>query len=296
MTNGFYCVYCNRNRSGTPNSEEARTREHFVPESIGGEWEIPVCWKCNQSANRKSDALLNEIIWSYELYRTGILEHNGYARLKNGNHVFGRFKYQTKPRAEDPSKVHHQFHWFNEVFYRREVPKEDIGYLVFYPGSPDRVRESTRAVAKIALGAIYYLANFRMEQKLLHEHIVAGLEFADLRAYAQFAEFNPGVKGRSNGIGLVSMTPEEAKTFILTLENPETRRHYISVEDSKQGTTVTVCLYSNYFWKVLVPNASLGLPFLHDETLLEDLEKVNLDKVGAHQYLDGTVPIVISWR
>jgi hypothetical protein len=277
----FYCVYCNRDRSGKRNSLEEKTNEHFIPDSIGGKWIIPACNQCNNIAGKGCDSFLKNVAYTYKLFLNGIVEINGVAELNDNRLIPSRLKYQTTVNG------HHQFFECKDLSFNGAINKDQLKSFLFQVQDPNSIQYSYPGIAKIALGSIFYLTkSYKMCPSKI-SNIFRDLTFADIRSLFLGSYFNPGGKGHGHGAIMVSLSPSQAERLLLSRNSPNIRRHYISVEDANNSIVITLCLYSMYFWKVTIPNAALSLGKLEDEILLKKLDPVNPAKAAALMHQNG---------
>lgn len=188
----FYCPYCNRIKSGKKKTPEEKTKEHFVPQSVGGKWVVPICKKCNGYAGRNSDAFFAKVAKLYNVYANGIIETDGLAILKDGSQIPSIFKYQTHNNG------HHQFFYCTNLTDKKNIVKDDIQSLRFHANNPQEIIDSHPTLMKIALAGIYYLLRKNNAWTDDNEKKFKGLGFADFRKKV-IKDFNPG--GNGNGLG-----------------------------------------------------------------------------------------------
>lgn len=283
----FYCIYCNKDRSGKRNSPEQQTREHFIPQSIGGQWVIPVCKECNNHAGSTCDAFFAQVSYTYEVYRRDIVEIDGVAELLDGRKIPAHFRYQTAD-AEHPYLLE-----CKELNSQSAINKSSIKALWFLAQQPKNVIATYPAVAKMALGSAYYLERMHANWKTPINSIFLGLIFADIRKIFLGMAFKPGGTGNGNGVEIKSLLSNEAEALLLSRESPTIRRHYISMEDFNSSLKITLCLYSMYFWEVTIPNVSIGLCKLQKEILLPNLAAVDPVKAADLMHHDKNTWIKI---
>lgn len=282
----FYCVYCNRVRSGKKGSPEERTKEHFIPKSIGGPWTISICKECNEYTGSTCDAFFAQVSYTYEIFRQDIARIEGLAKLLDGRIVPVKFKYKT---AEN----HHQLCWCYDLASQISIPQSEIEALRFKVQDPNDVIATHPAVAKMALGSAYYLARRYKGWSPATEALFSGLTFFNLRR--QFLpKFTPGGTGQCPTVKITSLPSPEAETLLRNRRDPTRRRHYISIEDSGSSLSITLCLYSTYFWRIIVYNATLGVISIEDEIILRDLLPVDdITKAANLMHHDGNAWIEI---
>lgn len=277
----FYCVYCNRNRSGRKNTPEEKTDEHFIPKSIGGRWKIKICAICNQRASKTCDTFFAQIAWTYELYRTGIARMHGFAELKDSRIVAVYFKHQTT------EKGHYQLHWCRDLKTFKIIPTIQIKSIIFQPQHPTDVIATHPAVAKMALGAAYYLVRRYNKWIPSIESVFTGLAFADLRRLFLQGHFRVSGKGIGHGAVMKSLTSRDAETLLRSRVKPSTRRHYIAIDDYRSFLRITMCLYSMYFWQIYIPGITFGIEKMETEVHLTELSAVNPAKAANLMHHDG---------
>ena len=283
----FYCVYCNRDRSGKIDSPEEKTNEHFIPESIGGKWTIPICKQCNSIAGKGCDAFFSKVAYTYKLFHKGIVDIKGFAELQDGRIIPARFKYQTTENGR------HQFFECKDLASNSWIEKKQLISLRFQANDPEDVYYTYPAIAKIFLGSIFYLTKSYKIPASQIQNIYKDLTFADIRKLFLGTNFNFGGKGIGHGAKMISLLPGQAEKLLLSRNSPNTRRHYISTEDMTNSIVVTLCLYSMFFWEVTIPNASLGQGKLEDEILLKMLSTVEPAKAANLMHYDGKTWIKI---
>lgn len=306
----FYCVYCNRMRGGKKNSPQGKTSEHFIPKSIGGKWTVKVCGKCNSLAGATCDLNLAKISWLYEFYAKGILETEGKAiLLPNNVEIPARFKYQQKLSInhnqfhyqQKQSINHNQFHYCYCLNSGKKIPKEKIRGLRFKLEKITSIATNYPAFLKIALGGAYYLTK-RYGKWFNLKQVFYNSNFAALREkFLGKNNFTPGdIEVAPGGIG-VSLDPKLQSLSLLEIEsllkdrdNPEHRRHIISIEGKGGHLEIIMCLFSMFFWKVNIPNAHLILEKVEDETILYGLSKVKPSEAGNLMHYNRDDSIVIT--
>ena len=270
----FYCVYCNRIRSGKRGTLEEKTQEHFIPQSIGGKWHISVCDYCNSVAGSSCDAFFAQVSWTHRFFKDGIVETDGTARFLDGSEADVHFSYQEKGD-------HRQLHLCRELASGMNIPQKEIRSIKFKMPSWRDTRNTYPAIAKMALGGTYYLVRRYGEWSPATEAFFSNLYFADIRRLFLGRRFRPGGKGRGLGCTIEAILPPETGIILRSRKSPSIRRHYMSVEDADSGLQVVLCLYSHYFWRVTIPRLELGLGKLEDEIILNSLSPVDWESAGA---------------
>lgn len=278
----FYCVFCNRERNGQRNSPEEKTKEHFIPQSIGGKWNISACKACNSYMGQMCDNFFGKVAYTYKIFLRGIIIMDGVAELVSGKRFPVIFKYQTTHAG------HHQFFWCKGLKSKKAIPRKFIRTIEFKVKKPDDANRSFPALAKMTLGAAYYLIKRNKKWSPSIESIFSGLAFADLRR-TFLKEFNPGESGRGSGAIMRTLTQEEVINLLCSRNESEQRRHYISIEDTSSGLQVILCLYCGFFWKITIPNISLRIKKLEDELILYDLTPIDPLKPKNLLHLKDTI-------
>jgi hypothetical protein len=282
----FYCVYCNRVRSGKKDSPEERTKEHFIPQSIGGRWKIPICKECNEHTGNTCDAFFAQVSYTYQIFRQNIAQVKGLAKLLDGRIVPAKFKYQA-------AESHYQLHWCYDLTSQTSIPQSEIEALRFKAQDPSDVIATHPAVAKMALGSVYYLVRRYKGWSSATEALFSGLTFFNLRRLF-LPKPTPGGIGQYPSVTIRSLLSPEAETLLRSRRDLTRRRHYISIEDSNSSLLITLCLYSTYFWRTTVYNAALGVISIEDEIILRDLLPVDdITKAANLMHHDGNAWIEI---
>jgi hypothetical protein len=283
----FYCVYCNQTRSGKKGSPEEKTDEHFIPQSIGGQWKISVCNDCNQLAGSTCDAFFAHVSWSYKLYRQGIVNTRGFAELLDGKILDVYFKYKTAENGR------HNFISCHKLDSHEKISRKEIKSLKFQVQNPSAMVNTYPAVLKIALGSAYHLVRRNGEWTSATQALFSNLTFADIRSQFLGRQFNPGGTGQGHGPTITSILPPDAETLLRCRENPLKRRHYISIEDYDSNLQITLCLYSMYFWRITIPRATLKLGKLEDEHILYNLSSIDPAQAANLMHNSGNIWINI---
>ncbi|MBC1259316.1 HNH endonuclease, partial [Trichormus variabilis] len=151
----FYCVYCNRIRSGKKQSEEGKTKEHFVPTSIGGgrSWHIPACKNCNELLGKTYDDELYRLSWMFEFYKNRSIKRTGRAILQNGHKIDVNFSYSEVFSSQNRN---FQLECYDSDS-GEEIPRIDIRRIEFELETKSKIINSYPSILKIALGGAHYL-------------------------------------------------------------------------------------------------------------------------------------------
>jgi len=158
-------------------------------------------------------------------------------------------------------------------------------------------------LAKIAVGASYYLLTTHCRFHGWARDAFQGHAFADLRAcFLRRGEFAAGGSGRGFGLVARSLTKPEATRVQSCLGLGDTRAHFIElsdlspeemsverdgwiqsqapVPDGYVGIRLRIALFSEHFWSIVIPGATLGVPILSETLPLPALEKLRPSGVG----------------
>ena len=289
----FYCVYCNQRKNNKKRSNEEKTKEHFIPQSIGGKWTITICSKCNSLAGGTCDNYLAKISWLYKFYdNKKILSTQGIATLKNENKVKVNFKIQGKTKGK---KSYHLISCYNSKTNTRIYQKE-IQSIKVKLENVKSISKSYPAIFKIALGAAYFLIR-KHKKWVLTKSVFQNITLAQLRnSFLGTKNFNPGGIGTSFGPKLQSLSKEECQKLMRN-DNQKfsKRKHIISIKGHQGNLEVIVCLFSEFFWKVIIPNTFLIINEIKEETILYNLNEIEIEKAGNMMRINEDIFINIGF-
>ncbi|MBD2491687.1 HNH endonuclease [Aulosira sp. FACHB-615] len=287
----FYCLYCNRIRSGKKKSEEEKTKEHFVPKSIGGgrAWHIPVCKNCNRLLGGTYDDELHRLSWMFEFYKSRCIKRVGRAILQNGQLVDVNFSYQeilSNKNIDFQLKCH-------ALDSGKEIPQINIEKIEFELENKKTVIKSYPSILKIALGGAHYL---NTRYKLTDKTFFSDLAFAKIReAILGKGNFNPGGNGISSPVVCELLSHKESENIIRRRTTGENKlRHIISLEQENINLVINICLFSFFFWRVIIPmNNDLKITRCEEKFILYELRETTRLITSSMMQHESPIKIVI---
>lgn len=209
--------------------------------------------------------------------------------MLDGSKIPVKFKYQQKI-----STKHRQLYYCKELTTGNDLSKSNIKALEFQFETLSSLAESYPAILKIAIGAMYYLIQ---KNRKWHQVKVPfqDLTLARLReVFLGRGNFNSGGKGISHGPKIESLSLDEIKILLKDRNNASKRRHIISIEESGLGMKITMCLFSEFFWKVTIPCTYFLIGKLEEEFVLHQLSEVDLSMAGKLMHNNRSVSIHIA--
>ena len=259
----FYCPYCNRDRSGEPNTPEAQTREHFIPQAIGGRWTVSICDACNSIASRTSDPVTKEMFRTFRFHQAGMLEGDAVAILLDGIHIPVYIRLQevgASPGDDVPfqSRLHECVHRKS----REPIDPSSIHMLRFafrehIDADPDRY---TAVVSKIVLGAAYYLCRTNGHWPHEVESFFREGAFNQIRDRFLGSKYKPGIR-RDPDVRVESIqNPSMAQAMLRGVEDLTQYVHHVTLRNMGDGTQISVCLHSVFFTKVTLMGEHIPVP------------------------------------
>lgn len=287
MSKRFYCVYCNAYKH-----KSQKTKEHFIPRSIGGIWEINICDSCNNFAANKCDSELSYLSMNYKLYSRSIIESAGIAILENGKEIPAFIKLKHTGKTQN-------------LIYCKDINNQnDIRTLVqavkFKCRTINDSLSRYSSFAKIALGSCYYLiARNGYIKKAGFQENFKNLTFAGLReAFLGKNNFTYGGVGKYFGPEISFLSSMKCQQLQNERSDNYYRRHYISASQNFNFLSITIILFSEFFVEIKLKD--VYLPFdkkLEDEVILSNIAKIseeNLPMIGNLMHLKDDVYIQIA--
>lgn len=277
----YYCPYCNRQRD---KSDSPKTREHFIPQSVGGSWAIAVCGQCNHGCGQTMDALFADMAWDYGMLARGKIGTAAKAIVRNGPPVRGRLYMDAYGGGEQMFRPD----------YGATINESDIETVdIEMSGDTSWIQ---RFGPKVALGATWYLLK-RFDAPASCIWNFKRKPFSLMRAEVVSQHLESIVTGDKwpapGGIAILMMGPARAHALQSSFKQPDVRRHFVSIADEPPGFTVTCSLYSEYYFSVRLLNFYLGLEGLRlsDECILGSLPRLAARR-GTSQHLKGKIHVI----
>ncbi len=280
MNKPYYCVYCNRERDPARGPDEKKTREHFIPQSVGGEWCIDICHECNRSAGASCDRALSEIAKILFTIRVnGLVEADGVAILTSTQELPVHFRYQTLLGGAS------YLHTLRRLDGGADLKRSEIYALKFkLPNIQEMVNMAPSVFSKIAIGALYFCdIKYRPGARSSVNPFFTGLILAKIRELFLGSRFNVSGSGTVHAPRMSFLDKASFQNFLRSRNNPSIRRHYIGIEQKDREIFIRICLFSQFFFQVVIPDCETGSIIRCDEEVeLPDLEKLDLDKHGIN--------------
>ena len=290
----FWCPYCKRSRSGTKGTPEGKTAEHFVPQSISGKWTIPVCAECNSRLGSTCDAYLAKVSWLEKMSRSGIVETSGMAILLDDSPVPAIFRIQQLSQSSSP-QIH--VHSCKSLEFQNAIKKQDLRAVVFRCEKMDSIGKAYPAILKIALAGLVYTARISKVYPSI-KALIEGAALDGAREHFLGRRLNISGLASRSGLHVARIAPEECQHIQASLQSPHLRRHLFHAVQQGDDITITIVLFSDFFWRVIIFKAVLGVPSLYAETILYSHigleDELEHGLVGVNMWVDQDIYIHVA--
>jgi len=260
----FWCPYCKRSRTGAKGTPEAKTAEHFIPESISGKWTISICAECNSSLGSTCDAYLAKVSWLEKMHRSGIVETSGTAVLLDGSQVPASFKIQQLPKSDNP-QVHVRS--CKSLNSQHNFKKRDLKEVVFCCEKMNSVGNAYPAILKIALAGLIYTAQRNQVYPAI-KSLIEGAAFDGARERFLGRTIATSGPARRAMFQVARIAPEECKQIQELCVRPQMRRHLFQASQQGDNIVIDIVLFSDFFWRVTFSGVQLEVNSLCAETIL----------------------------
>jgi len=269
----FWCSYCKRSRSGTRNSPESKTAEHFVPQSISGKWTIPICSECNSRLGATCDAYLAKVSWIEKLRRRGIIETSCIAVLADNSEVPALVKMQQLPAPSDQG-LH--VHWCRTRDSAKPIKKRELKAIIFSCEKMQAIGASYPAILKISLASIVYAAQ-RSRVYPSVKSLIEGSALDGARELFLARPINSHDPERRAAFEVALVSPRGCNQIQSAFQQPGVRRHFIQARQVNADIQIVIVLFSDFFWRVTFFNANLGVPELQADLPLHSHSRLDTE-------------------
>ncbi|MGH7435227.1 MAG: HNH endonuclease [Polyangiaceae bacterium] len=249
----YYCPYCNRRLYNIRGTVSKQTREHVIPQTVGGAdlWVIKVCSECNSSASARCDSAFAKAadllaFLSYEPF-----VRHGLITTLSGTSIPGRFKLRVNPDETVPVPSRIIWFWAEPDGGGPRFHRSEISHVTFRMVEEDSPEVTLRSMAcKVALGGLY-LAVARHHPSLVTD-LFEGPRLTLLRREVARRVHVPK-NGMAAGLRVRTFGWAEASKW---LGHPEgvsvEREHRLVVSSEGNAVIVRIGIFSEFFAEVTI--------------------------------------------
>jgi hypothetical protein len=279
----YYCPYCNRHLNNVRGTASKQTREHVIPQAVGGgdSWVIKVCSECNASASKRCDADFAKAADLYALLSYEPFVRHGLITTLSGENIAGRFKLRVNPDQTVPVPSRIIWFWAEPDGGGPRLQRADVSHVTFRAVEEESPEVTFRSMAcKVALGGLY-LGLARYAPTLVRT-IFEGAHLTHLRREVARRVY-VGKGGVAAGLRVRTFASAEARDWLGYPEGASVQReHRVTLSSERDSAVVRLGLFSEFFAEVTITGTS-GLSIKEPVTLRQPLPRMlpaDMDRLG----------------
>jgi HNH endonuclease len=272
----YFCPYCGRYLLHLPApSVSESTREHVVPEAIGGsnKWVVRVCRECNASASKRCDAAFATVSDFYRFLAYEPFVRRGVITTMTGESIPGSFKI----RVHRDNRI--EWLWGRGHGANGAIPRKLVSHVTFLAvDAGDRdTRHAVQAIAyKVALGGVFLA--LRRHNRSAADALYGGVHLFALRSKVVKRTLVQ-VEGTAASVDVRRMQPSEVASWLDVREDqPIEREHRVSVDGTGAEVRVRIALFTE----------------LCVEVTLKPALSLSFDSCTVRQALPGLLPATVA--
>ena len=257
----YYCPYCNRRLHNLRGTASKLTREHVIPQSVGGDdsWVIKVCSECNSSASARCDSAFAKAADLYALLSYEPFVRHGLITTLSGDSIPGRFKLRVNPDEAVPVPSRIIWFWAELDGGGPRLRRSEVSHVTFRMVEEESPEVILRSMAcKVALGGLYR-ALARHQPSLLRD-LFEGPSLTFLRREVARRVYVPR-DGVAAGVRVRTFGWAEAREWLGHSEGSVQREHRLAVSTEGDSVIVRFCIFSEFFAEVTISgNGDVSIP------------------------------------